>query len=98
MGKYKFYVNRRTRNHPSLEISSNKKKWKNLEMTSNPTSNGRYIELKVNPNPNRIGKAFVRKYVRNDPIRTRGDLLRKYNLTEEDLAQIEKFLSDHFKK
>lgn len=89
MKKYKFYVNRRTRNHPSLELSSNKKKWKNLELTSSPIKTGRYIELKTNLDPKKTKKAFIRKYVRNDPIKTRGDLLRKYNLSEEDLKEIE---------
>ena len=97
MKKYKFYVNRRTRNHPSLELSSNKKKWKNLELTSSPIKTGRYIELKTNPDPKQTKKAFIRKYVRNDPIKTRGDLLKKYNLSEEDLKEIERYLFEHKK-
>ena len=90
--KYKFYRNRKTRNHPSIEVESNEKNWKNLEVTSSPTKKNRYIELKNNPNPGRCDKAYVRKYLRNDPIRTRGQLLKKYNLTEDDLKQIEEFL------
>ncbi len=42
-------------------------------------------------------KAFIRKYVRNDPIKTRGDLLRKYNLSEEHLKDIERCLFEHKK-
>ena len=91
MKKYKFYVNRRTQNHPSLELSSNKKKWKKLELTSSPIKPGRYIELKINPDPKQTKKAFIRKYVRNDLIKTRGDLLRKYNLSEEDLKEIKRY-------
>ena len=34
----------------------------------------------------------IYKNSRNDPIRTRGDLLKKYRLTEDDLKQIEDFL------
>lgn len=90
MKKYKFYVNRRTQNHPSLELSFNKKKWKNLELTPSPLKTGRYIELKINLDPKQT-KKFIRKYVRNDPIKTRGDLLRKYNLSEEDLKEIERY-------
>jgi|GEM_PF-1838576 len=94
---YKFYRNRKTRNHPSIEIESSDKSWKNLEMTSSPTKSGKYIELQKNPDPLRNGKAYVRKYVRNDPIRTRGDLLRRYSLSEKDLKEIEKFLKNHRK-
>ena len=89
---YKFYLNRRTRNHPSIEITSNEKTWENLEMTSSPTKTSRYIKLKTNPAPNRNSSAYVRKYIRKDPIRTRGQLLKKYHLSEEDLQEIEKFL------
>ena len=75
--KYKLYKNRITKNHPSIEVDSNGTIWINLEVTSSPTKNNRYIELKVNPNPNREDKAFVRKYLRHDPIKTRGQLLKK---------------------
>lgn len=54
--KYKFYVNIRTKNHPSLELSSNKKKWKKLELTSSPIKTGRYIELKINLDPKQTKK------------------------------------------
>ena len=89
--EYKFYKNKRTRFHPSIEVDSNEKTWKNLEVTSSPASNGRYIELKNNPSGSEK-KAFVRKYLRNDSIKTRGQLLKKYHLSEEDLIEIEKFL------
>ena len=49
--KYKFYKNRITKNHPSVEVDSNGTIWINLEVTSSPTKKNRYIELKVNPNP-----------------------------------------------
>ena len=88
----KFYKNKATKYHPSIEIESNKKEWKNLEMTQSPTKKNRYIMLEKNPNPSSDKKAYVRKYIRNDPIRTRGELLAKYKLTEEDLKQIEDFL------
>ena len=34
--KYKFYRNRKTRNHPSIEVDSNRAAWTNLEVTSSP--------------------------------------------------------------
>ena len=95
--KYKFYKNKRTRFHPSIEIESNTVIWKNLEVTSNPTKSGRYIELKKNPSGN-PKKAFVRKYIRKDSIKTRGELLKKYNLSEEDLVEIEKFILENANK
>ena len=88
---YKFYKNKRTRYHPSIEIDSDEKTWKNLEVTSSPTSTGRYIELKSNPSGSEK-KPFVRKFLRRDSIKTRGQLLKKYHLSEEDLIEIEKFL------
>ena len=36
-------------------------------------------------------KAYIRKYIRDDSIKTRGQLLKKYHLSEEDLAVIEEF-------
>ena len=95
--KYKFYKNKKTRNHPSLEINANEKVWENMEVTSSPTKKNRYIELKKNPNPNRIDKAYVRKYIRKDPIRTRGQLLSRFNLSEEDLEQIEQYILNNKK-
>ena len=88
----KIFKNKATKYHPSIEVNSNEKTWENLEMTQSPTKKNRYIELKQNPNPNSKKKAYVRKYLRKDPIRTRGDLLAKYNLSEEELIEIEKFL------
>ena len=67
-----------------------------MEMTSSPTHSGRYIELKHNPNGS-DKKAYVRKYVRNDSIKTRGQLLKKYHLSEEDLREIEHYLSKNKK-
>ena len=95
--KYKFYNNRKTRNHPSIEISSNDKSWENMEVTSSPTKNNRYIELKENPNPKKTNKAYVRKYIRKDPIKTRGELLKRFHLSEEDLEEIEKFVLNNKK-
>ena len=92
--KYKFYRNRITKNHPSIEVDSNGIIWINLEVTSSPTKKNRYIELKVNPNPKRKDKAYVRKYLRKDPIKTRGAILKKFNLSEEDLEEIENYLSN----
>ena len=95
--KYKFYNNRKTRNHPSIEISSNEKNWENMEVTSSPTKKNRYIELKENPNPKQTTKAYVRKYIRNDPIKTRGELLKKFHLSEEDLEEIERYILNNKK-
>ena len=93
---YKFYKNKRTKYHPSIEVDSNAKRWKNLEMTSSPTNSGRYITLKHNPSGS-DKKAYIRKYVRDDSIKTRGQLLKKYHLSEEDLFQIEEFLNNNKK-
>ena len=96
--KYKFYRNKKTRNHPNIEINSNNEVWENMEVTSSPTKKNRYIELKKNPNPKRSDKAYVRKYLRKDPIRTRGQLLAKFNLSEEDLKEIEEYILNNRNK
>ena len=93
-----FYKNKKTRYHPSLELSNDGKIWENLELTSSPTKNGKYIKLKNNPNPNSTKTSYIRKYVRKDPIRTRGELLKKYKLSNSDLKEIEKFLKEKNKK
>ena len=94
MSKYKIYKNKKTLNHPSINLESDEKIWKNMEITSSPSKKNRYIQLKTNPDPKRKDKAYIRKYVRKDPIKTRGQLLKKYNLSEEDLLEIEKYLSN----
>ena len=94
---YKFYKNKTTRyHHPSLEIESNTEKWKNLEVTSSPTTSWRYIKLRNNPNGS-DKESYVRKYIREDPIQTRGQLLKKYHLPEEDLEEIEKYIARNIK-
>ena len=95
--KYRFYKNKRTRYHPSLEINSNEKEWNNMELTSSPSKKNRYIKLKTNPSPSFKKTAYIRKYIRKDPISTRGELLKKYNLSEEDLQEIEIFLENNKK-
>ena len=97
MSKYKFYKNSKTRFHPSLEVSSNEFEWQNMELTSSPTKDGRYIELKENPNENWKTKSYLRKYIRKDPICTRKQLLRKYKLSEEDIKEIEKYILNNKK-
>ena len=92
--KYKFYKNRKTKNHPSIEIDSNEKFWTNLEITSRPTKKNRYIQLEVNPNLKRKDKAYVRKYLRKDPIKARGQKLEKYVLSPKDVIQIEIYLKN----
>ena len=91
MSKYKFYKNKRTKYHPSVQIDFDELTWKNMELTSSPSKNGRYIKLRINPSGNKK-VAFIRKYVRIDPIKTRGQLLEKYHLSEEDLKEIEAYI------
>ena len=93
----KIYKNKATKYHPAIEVESNEKTWKNLELTQSPTNKNRYVELKDNPNKNSSKKSYFRKYLRNDPIRTRGELLKKFNLSEADLTQIEVFLINNKK-
>ena len=52
-------------------------------MTKHPTKNGRYIKLNKNPSGKKED-SYVRKYLRNDPIHTRGELLKSYHLSSVD--------------
>lgn len=76
-----------------MEISNDGKYWKNLEFTSSPTKNGKYIPLDDNPSGN-SKKGFLRKYLRNDPVRTRGDLLPKYKLSDRDKKKVNNYLKN----
>ena len=99
MSKYKFYKNKKTKYHPSIHISIQTNKiWENIEITSSPTKEGRYIKLIKNPNPNTPYKeAWFRKYIRKDPLWAMGEELRNYSLCKEDEEQIDLFLKQHIK-
>ena len=94
MSKYKIYKNKRTKYHPSIEISVLEDgTWENIEITSNPTETGNYEVLDVNPNPNSNKKSFFRKYLRKDKLRHRGEELKKYQLVISDEIKIDVFVS-----
>ena len=94
MGKYKIYKNKKTKYHPSIEISVLEDgTWENIEITSSPTKTGNYEVLDVNPNPNSNSKSYFRKYLRKDKIRHRGEQLKKYQLVVSDEIKIDVFVS-----
>ena len=94
MSKYKIYKNKRTKYHPSIEISVLEDgTWENIEITSSPTETGNYEVLDVNPNPNSNKKSFFRKYLRKDKLRHRGEELKKYQLVISDEIKIDVFVS-----
>ena len=64
-----------------MEILNDRKYWKNLEFTSSPTKNGKYIPLDDNPSGN-SKKGFLRKYLRTDSKKKRKDKLRLKTLTK----------------
>ena len=60
MEKYKIFKNKRTRYHPSIEISVLEDvTWENIEITDSPTIKGDYVEFDVNPNPNSNEKVIL---------------------------------------
>lgn len=94
MSKYKFYKNKRTKYHPSIEISVLEDgTWENIEITDSPTLNGNYECFDVNPNPNSSAKSFFRKYLRKDKLRHRGEELKKYRLVVSDEIKIDVYVS-----
>ena len=94
MSKYKIYKNKRTKYHPSIEISVLEDgTWENIEITSSPTVTGNYQVFDVNPNPNSNKKSYFRKYLRKDKIRHRGEELKKYRLVVSDQIKIDVFVS-----
>ena len=94
MKKYKFYKNKRTKYHPSIQIDvSEDGTWENIEITDSPTATGNYEEFDVNPNPNSEKKSFFRKYLRRDKLRHRGEELKKYCLVVSDEIKIDVYVS-----
>ena len=90
----KIYKNRKAKNHPSIQIMSDEKTWKNMVMTHSPAKKKRYIVLKTNPNPKDPKKSYVEKRVRNDSITTRGEEFKKYKVSNEDVSLLNTFLNN----
>ena len=94
MNKYKIFKNKRTKYHPSIEISVQEDgTWENIEITDSPTVTGNYEEFDVNPNPNSDKKSYFRKYLRKDKLRHRGQELKKYRLVVSDEIKIDVYVS-----
>ena len=92
--KYKFYKNKRTKYHPSIEICVLEDgTWENIEITTSPTETGNYEVFDVNPNPNSKKKSYFRRYLRKDKIRHRGEELKKYQLVISNEIKIDVFVS-----
>lgn len=97
ISKFDIYRNRKTKYHPSIEISTDGSNWKNLEITHSPTKKGKYIELKDNPNKLDNKKSYVRKYIRNDKLKHRGKKLVNYSISSRDRKTINEYLKKHRK-
>ena len=94
MEKYRIFKNKRTRYHPSIEISVLEDgTWENIEITDSPTIKGDYVEFDVNPNPNSNEKSYFRKYLRKDKLRHKGEELKKYRLVVSDEIKIDIYVS-----
>lgn len=94
---FKIYNNRKTR-HPSISLKSgDKKHWHNLEITHNPTTDGRYIEID-NIDPGETNSSYVRKYVREDKHKIKSYRYKKYYLTTVSERKVKKYLKNHYKK
>lgn len=93
VSKYRIFKNKKTRYHPSIEISVLEDgTWENIEITSSPTKTGKYEVFDVNPNPKSDKPSFFRKYLRKDKIRHRGKELKKYQLVVSDEIKIDVFV------
>ena len=94
MPKYKIYKTKRTKYHPSIEISVLEDgTWENIEITSSPTEKGNYEVFDANPNPKSNKKSYFRRYLWKDKIRHRGKELKKYQLVFSDEIKIDVFVS-----
>lgn len=94
MNKYRIFKNKRTKYHPSTEISVLEDgTWENIEITDSPTMTGNYEVFDVNPNPNSDKKSYFRKYLRKDKLRHRGQELKKYRLVVSDEIKIDVYVS-----
>ncbi|MCR5332483.1 MAG: hypothetical protein K6E11_00425 [Bacilli bacterium] len=94
MTKYRFFKNKRTNYHPSIQIDVLEDgTWENIEITHSPTKKGKYEELDANPNPDSNEKSYFRKYLRKDKLRHRGKELKKYRLVVSDEIKIDVYVS-----
>ena len=89
----KIYRNKRAKNHPGIEITSDRKMWRNMVVTHSPIKTKRYMKLHKNLNKKDLRESYIEKRIRNDPIRTRGKRLYKYRLSKEDRAQLEDYIT-----
>ncbi len=83
MGR-KIYRNRKILNHPSIENSSNEKVWKNMPLTPSPNNKHNYKPLNDSLYKGQKKKSYVQKNVRQDPLRTRGKQIKKFQLSKRD--------------
>lgn len=83
MGR-KVFRNKKILNHPSVEISSDKKTWKNMPLTTSPNNRHNYRPLNDPLYKDQKKKSYVQKNVRQDPLRTRGKQIKKFKLSERD--------------
>ena len=94
---FKIYFNKKTR-HPSISLSGkDKEKWKNLEMTHNPTGKDNYIVIEC-VSSNGVATSYVRKYIRRDNHGVKAKHPKKTRLTDKSETKVKNYLKDAKKK
>lgn len=89
LSKYKIYKNRRTRYHPSIQISEDEKYWDNFYITHKPNRND-YIKLPEKINPNDFNDSYISKKLHHDFKKVRGKEIKGYKISDSN----EKFIDD----
>lgn len=85
--------------HPKLIVESNSDEFGFMGLTeSSKRGHHKNIELTKNPQKGKKGKSYLRDEIRYDKKRNFGDVLKDYNLTEEDKQNILKYLERRKKK
>lgn len=95
MGKYKFYKNKRTQYHPSIEVKRySDGSWDAIDLTESPAGYGYF---KTNPNPNDNKISFYKKRINHYEKGQKGEELTKFRLTAEDEKIIDDLINEYNK-
>ena len=98
MAKYKIYKNKRTNYHPAIQIAEDykNKTRTNFHLTHSPNRNT-FVPLpsKLNKKDEKVRYISKKYYI--DPLRYRGNEVKKYEIDRENLKLLEELISKNKK-
>ena len=97
--RYKKFEGDKSVRHPKLIVDEKNDEYGYMGLTSSKKSGGHYnIPLKINPQKNAKNKSYLRKNIDYDKKNKFGEILNKYNLSEEDKKYIIDYVNRHKKR